>query len=138
MTVIAERERILEEVRAVLEREPRINLHKYPVQMDVKEGVLTLEGEVKHVAAKKLSMELAAVVSGVTGIIDRLHVAPYSRIYRHRAHQSQSHRYGRGRREDEARAMARQDQHAGASRAVVALPSLSKRGRAWPLSVSRP
>ena len=104
MTVIAERERILEEVRAVLEREPRINLHKYPVQMDVKEGVLTLEGEVKHVAAN----------------------------------QSQSHRYGRGRREDEARAMARHEQHAGASRAVVALPSLSKRGRAWPLSVSRP
>jgi osmotically-inducible protein OsmY len=80
MTVIAERERILKEVRAALEREPRINLHKYPVQMDVKEGVLTLEGEVEHVAAKKLSMELAAAVPGVTGIIDRLHVVPSTRM----------------------------------------------------------
>lgn len=80
MTVIAERERILKEVRAVLEREPRINLHKCPVQMDVEEGVLTLEGEVEHVAAKKLSMELAVAVPGVTGIIDRLRVAPSTRM----------------------------------------------------------
>ena len=80
MAAIAERERILKEVRAVLEREPRINLHKYPVQMDVNEGVLTLEGDVEHVAAKKLSMELAAAVPGVTGIIDRLHVVPSTRM----------------------------------------------------------
>ncbi len=63
-------------VRAALEREPRINLHKYPVRMDFSEGVLTLEGEAEHVAAKKLSLELAIAVPGVTGIVDRLHVIP--------------------------------------------------------------
>lgn len=63
-------------VRAAFEREPRINLHKYPVRMDFSDGVLTLEGEAEHVAAKKLSLELAIAVPGVTGIVDRLHVTP--------------------------------------------------------------
>ncbi len=67
---------ILKVVHAALEREPRINLHKYPVRMDFSDGVLTLEGEAEHVAAKKLSLELAIVVPGVTGIVDRLHVIP--------------------------------------------------------------
>ena len=71
-----ERHRVLKEVRAALEREPRINLHKFPVEMEFSEGVLTLEGETEHIAAKKLSLELAIAVSGVTGIVDRLHVVP--------------------------------------------------------------
>lgn len=77
---MSERERVLKEVRAALEREPRINLHKYPVMMEYAGGVLTLEGEVEHIAAKKLSMELAIAVSGVTGIVDRLHVMPSTRM----------------------------------------------------------
>ena len=68
--------KVLTAVRAAFEREPRINLHKYPVRMDFSDGVLTLEGEAEHVAAKKLSLELAIVVPGVTGIVDRLHVTP--------------------------------------------------------------
>ena len=75
-TVISDRNRILKEVRASFEREPRINLHTHPIQMDYQDGVLTLEGETEHIAAKKLSMELAAAVHGVSGIVDRLHVAP--------------------------------------------------------------
>ena len=67
---------VLTAVRASFEREPRINLHKYPVRMDFSDGVLTLEGEAEHVAAKKLSLELAIAVPGVTGIVDRLHVMP--------------------------------------------------------------
>lgn len=67
---------VLKAVRAAFEREPRINLHKYPVHMDFSDGVLTLEGEAEHVAAKKLSLELAIAVPGVTGIVDRLHVTP--------------------------------------------------------------
>ena len=66
---------VLTAVRAAFERERRINLHKYPVRMDFSDGVLTLEGEAEHVAAKKLSLELAIAVPGVTGIVDRLHVA---------------------------------------------------------------
>jgi osmotically-inducible protein OsmY len=73
---LSDRDRVLKEVRAALEREPRINLHKCPVQMTCSDGVLTLEGEVEHVAAKKLSMKLAIVVPGVVGIVDRLHVTP--------------------------------------------------------------
>jgi osmotically-inducible protein OsmY len=63
-------------VRAAFEHEPRINLHRYPVQMKFSDGVLTLEGEVEHIAAKKLSMELAVAIRGVSGIVDRLHVIP--------------------------------------------------------------
>jgi osmotically-inducible protein OsmY len=48
--------------------------------MDFRDGVLTLEGEVEHIAAKKLSLELAIAVHGVTGIVDRLHVTPATRM----------------------------------------------------------
>jgi osmotically-inducible protein OsmY len=75
-----ERDRVLKEVRAALEREPRINVHKFPVKMEFSDGVLTLEGETEHVAAKKLSMELAAAVRGVSGIVDRLHGTPSTRM----------------------------------------------------------
>lgn len=77
---MSEKERVHKEVRAALEREPRINLHKYPVRMEFADGVLTLEGEAEHIAAKKLAMELAIAVSGVTGIVDRLHVTPATRM----------------------------------------------------------
>lgn len=73
---VSERDRVLKDVGAAFEREPRINLHKFPIEMDFGDGVLTLEGEVEHVAAKKLGLELAIAVQGVTGIVDRLRVAP--------------------------------------------------------------
>jgi osmotically-inducible protein OsmY len=76
----SERDRVLKEVRAAMEREPRINLHKFPIAMEFSDGVLTLEGETEHIAAKKLGMELAAAVRGVSGIVDRLHVAPSTRM----------------------------------------------------------
>jgi BON domain len=41
-----------------------------------REGILTVEGEVEHAAAKKMALELAAAVPGVSGIVDRLHVVP--------------------------------------------------------------
>jgi osmotically-inducible protein OsmY len=71
---------ILKEIRAAFEHEPRINMHKYPIHMAFEEGLLTLEGEVEHVAAKKLAMELAVAVRGVAGIVDRLHVTPSMRM----------------------------------------------------------
>jgi len=79
-TIMSDRTRILKEVRAFFEREPRINLHTYPLHMDYQDGVLTLEGETEHIAAKKLSMELAGAVRGVSGIVDRLRVAPATRM----------------------------------------------------------
>ncbi len=73
---MSEKERLIKAVRAALEREPRINLHKYPVAIEYADEVLTLEGDVANVAAKKLALELAAAVPGVRGIVDRLHVTP--------------------------------------------------------------
>ncbi|TAJ34847.1 MAG: BON domain-containing protein [Nitrospirae bacterium] len=67
---------VITAVRAAFERERRINLHRFPVHMDFQDGVLTLEGEVGTIAGKKLAMELAIAVPGVTGIVDRLHVVP--------------------------------------------------------------
>lgn len=67
---------VLKNVRAAFEREPRINLHRYPVHMDFSDAVLTLEGEMEHIAAKKIALELAVGVRGVSGIVDRLRVAP--------------------------------------------------------------
>ena len=70
------REAITRQVHALLEREPRINLHRHPVEISNADGVVLLEGEVADVAAKKLALELAASVQGVDGIVDRLRVAP--------------------------------------------------------------
>lgn len=70
------REAITRKVHALLERESRINLHRYPVGISNADGVVVLEGEVADVAAKKLALELAASVAGVDGIVDRLRVAP--------------------------------------------------------------
>ena len=71
-----DKDQVIKAVRAAFERERRINLHRYPVRMGFADGVLTLEGEMENVAAKKLGMELAIAVPGVRGIVDRLHVAP--------------------------------------------------------------
>jgi osmotically-inducible protein OsmY len=68
---------ILKKVRAALEREPHINLHRWPVHLDLTDdSVLVMEGDVESIAAKKRALELAAAVADVRGVIDRLHVAP--------------------------------------------------------------
>jgi osmotically-inducible protein OsmY len=67
------------QVRAALEREPRINLHQHPIKIDSADGAVILEGEVGDIAAKKLALELAAAVRGVHGVVDRLRVAPGER-----------------------------------------------------------
>lgn len=71
-----DRERIISETTAALEREPSVNLHRFPVHLEFNDGVLTLEGEVEHIAAKKMALEVAAAVPGVTGIADRLRLVP--------------------------------------------------------------
>jgi osmotically-inducible protein OsmY len=67
---------VLKEVGAALERESLINIHRNPIAMEFSDGALTLTGEVASVAAKKLALEVAAAVPGVTGIVDRLRVEP--------------------------------------------------------------
>jgi osmotically-inducible protein OsmY len=71
---------VLEKARASLRSEPRLDLHATPVALEFAEGVLTAEGEVSSVAAKKLALERLAALPEVTGIVDRLHVQPAERM----------------------------------------------------------
>jgi osmotically-inducible protein OsmY len=74
-------ENVLKQVRAVLEHEPRINLHRFPLAIDLgDDGTLVLEGETENIVAKKLALELAASVPGVAGVVDRLRVVPAQRM----------------------------------------------------------
>jgi osmotically-inducible protein OsmY len=73
------RESITKRIHALLERERRINLHRHPISIRNADGVAVLEGEVGDIAAKKLALELAAAVPGVSGVVDRLRVAPGER-----------------------------------------------------------
>jgi osmotically-inducible protein OsmY len=71
---------VLDRVRAALASEPRLDLHRFPIELTFAEGTLTLEGEVKDVAAKKLALERVAALPEVTGILDRLRVRPAQRM----------------------------------------------------------
>ncbi len=66
---------IIRQVRGALENEPRINLHRHPIRVDVADGAVVLEGEVEGIAAKKLALELAAAADGIRGVVDRLRIA---------------------------------------------------------------
>ena len=70
-------EAIVKEVSAALERDPRISFHKHPLKIVLDpDDALVLEGELGSIAAKKLALEHAAAVGGVSGIVDRLRVTP--------------------------------------------------------------
>ena len=73
------RESITKQIHGLLERERRINIHRFPIQISNADGVATLEGEVGDIAAKKLALELAGSVPGLCGVVDRLRVAPGER-----------------------------------------------------------
>lgn len=62
-------------IHAALAHERRVNLHRHPIRITFADGVVTLEGEVETIAAKKLALRLAGGVDGVRGVADRLHVA---------------------------------------------------------------
>lgn len=67
----------LKTVWAALEREPHINLHRWPVQLDLTgDSALVVEGDVESVAAKKRVLQIAGTTPGVRGVVDRLHVVP--------------------------------------------------------------
>lgn len=70
------RDGVIRLAHRAFEHEPRINIHRYPIKIGYADGAMVLEGEVEHVAAKKLALELAGGLEGIRGVIDRLHVAP--------------------------------------------------------------
>ena len=60
---------------AAFEHDPRINIHRHPIRVELVEDALILEGEVENIAVKKLALELAGQVPGSLGIVDRLRIA---------------------------------------------------------------
>jgi len=74
-----DKERVLKLVRGALERDRRINLHRFPLRADLVDQAVVLEGEVEDIAAKKLALEHAAAVEGIRGVVDRLRIAPAER-----------------------------------------------------------
>lgn len=73
-------EKIATEVAAALEQEQYVNLHRFPVRLRFQDGILTMEGDVEHIMAKKRALEVAAGVAGVSGIVDRLRLVPASQM----------------------------------------------------------
>ena len=67
---------VLDRIRAALEKETRVNLHRYPIKLEFSDGDVVLTGELENVAAKKLALELAAAVAPAAGLVDRLKVTP--------------------------------------------------------------
>lgn len=71
-------EQVITAVAAVLEQDPYINIRDFPLQLEFSSGLLTLEGEVEHIMAKKRALEVAGATSGVERIVDRLRLVPAS------------------------------------------------------------
>jgi osmotically-inducible protein OsmY len=67
---------VVDIVRAALHSEPRVHPTGGPIHLAFSNGELLMEGEVDHIAGKKLALEAAARVPGVDLIIDRLRVRP--------------------------------------------------------------
>ena len=73
---MSEERGILDQVRSALRSEKRVRPTAGPLHLGFSAGDLTIEGEVDHVAGKKLALEAAARVPGVATITDRLRVRP--------------------------------------------------------------
>jgi osmotically-inducible protein OsmY len=72
---------LLAKVRAALRSEPRLGPSFHASELRIEpDGVLVLAGEVPSVAAKKLALEHLAALAGISGIVDRLHVRPATRM----------------------------------------------------------
>lgn len=66
----------VKQVRAALERHELVNLHRFPIELRVENGVLVLEGEVEDIVAKRVARLVASAAFGIGGVRDELRVAP--------------------------------------------------------------
>ncbi|MEJ2688055.1 MAG: BON domain-containing protein [Gammaproteobacteria bacterium] len=69
-------ERAWKQAAAVLERDPRVNLHSYPLQGRVDRGRLVLSGSVEDIAAKRIVEALVRRTGDGVDIVSRLRVTP--------------------------------------------------------------
>lgn len=67
---------IRQQARAALEREPRVNPHRSPIEITIEEQSTTLTGEVSGIDAKRRAVERVRAIVGVEKVVDRLRVAP--------------------------------------------------------------
>lgn len=66
---------LIHSVMAALERDSRVDLRQYPVRISNGAAELVLEGDVEHIAAKKVIARTARQVAGNRPVVDRLRVA---------------------------------------------------------------
>jgi osmotically-inducible protein OsmY len=78
--VVPKTTELTKKIRAALERDTRINLHRFPVRIAMQNGDIILAGEIENVAAKKLALLAAAETHGVQRIVDRLRVTPAEKM----------------------------------------------------------
>jgi osmotically-inducible protein OsmY len=75
-----DKETVIREVRAALEKDTRINLHRCPIAITMQDSDLIVAGEVENIAAKKLALVAAARILAGQRIVDRLRVAPAEKM----------------------------------------------------------
>lgn len=66
---------VIHSLMAALERDSRVNLHHYPIRISNGGDQWVLEGDVEHIAAKKVIARTARRVAGDHAVVDRLRVA---------------------------------------------------------------
>lgn len=64
------------EVKAALAIDPRVDLHRFPINVVHNGEGLRLEGEVHSIAAKRIALAVAQRVSGMERVIDALRLVP--------------------------------------------------------------
>ncbi len=64
----------VKEVLAALERDPRVDMHRYPVQVCVQDDMLVLEGTLENIAAKKVASLIAHRLAGSIPVRNHLRV----------------------------------------------------------------
>ncbi len=67
---------LLKTLSAAWEREPRIDLHRYPIQAVLRDGELSLAGTVPDIAAKRLALSVCRRLAPGLEIIDGLRLKP--------------------------------------------------------------
>lgn len=71
---------IAKNIRAALEHEPRVNLHRSSIDIEIHDSGAVLEGEVSSIEEKRTAVECAKSVPGVAQVADHLRVRPTARL----------------------------------------------------------
>jgi osmotically-inducible protein OsmY len=67
---------IRQQAQAALEREPRVNPHRSPIEITIEGPCATLTGEMAGIDGKRRAVECVRAIAGVERVVDRLRVAP--------------------------------------------------------------